>query len=667
MLSLLHLLALALPAGGAPPTAVVVTAPAPDKELDAAAAKLRRAVGAGSEADKKKALNELIALEDAGAAAILEAEYSRTSQDLRTYRDRIIRNTYVLGRKEELLALMELRAEHDGSLTDSVSRLRNEIRDLRAALDKDRRKERSRAKWRDQLGTATADLFGRLGTGSRRKAEGTIWTDAEEHAELGVRIGAVEMLGHIGGPGTALRLYELVADAHSDRQSIKKGLRKLEKEVHEFEGRLQEEAERQGGGMSRATQEQYNRLKADATSARRELTRLAFLLDAATEAAGRALDREEGKILDKAIATMLRHRKKAKGGLGLLILDVFRHSEDPGVAAVLRGLLAETKEPLVRAEIIDALASHGDRTIEEELIAVHLADESWHVRSRAVAALATLRSKDGIPALIERLEAEEGRVRTDIATALKSLTGKPFGTNVDTWRRFWKAEGAGFQVPEEEAELEGSLDVEETLGVTFFGIKTESQRVLFVFDVSGSMNFSMVPRSNPTDDMSRPPDMPREGEDSRLEVAKRELVKAFGGIRDGGLFNIVLYASDVWSWEDELVEMETETRSDALRYAESLGAVGGTNIYGALARAFDMAGVKEGDEWSAPLVDTMFILSDGRASVGVTTNAREILTYVEERNRAAGIVIHTIGLSGAQDAFLLRSLAEQNGGIYAAR
>ena len=45
----------------------------------------------------------------------------------------------------------------------------------------------------------------------------------------------------------------------------------------------------------------------------------------------------------------------------------------------------------------------------------------------------------------------------------------------------------------------------------------------------------------------------------------------------------------------------------------------------------------------------------------------EILAFVRERNAAAGITIHTVGLSGAQDAYLLKSLAEQNGGSYVAR
>jgi Mg-chelatase subunit ChlD len=83
--------------------------------------------------------------------------------------------------------------------------------------------------------------------------------------------------------------------------------------------------------------------------------------------------------------------------------------------------------------------------------------------------------------------------------------------------------------------------------------------------------------------------------------------------------------------------------------------------------ALDLAGADADEKWEEPEIDTIFVLSDGRPSVGLSTDADEILALVKERNEAAGITIHTIGLSGAQDAYLLRSLAEQNGGTYAAR
>jgi Mg-chelatase subunit ChlD len=67
------------------------------------------------------------------------------------------------------------------------------------------------------------------------------------------------------------------------------------------------------------------------------------------------------------------------------------------------------------------------------------------------------------------------------------------------------------------------------------------------------------------------------------------------------------------------------------------------------------------------VIDTIYFLTDGRATVGLTTNTEEILSYVRERNRNSGIVVHTIGLSDAHDAVLMRRLAEENGGTYVGR
>ncbi|MEO6709491.1 MAG: hypothetical protein ABI054_05895, partial [Planctomycetota bacterium] len=178
-----------------------------------------------------------------------------------------------------------------------------------------------------------------------------------------------------------------------------------------------------------------------------------------------------------------------------------------------------------------------------------------------------------------------------------------------------------------------------------------------------------TPKSNPTDDPGRPFDTPDEskGEFSRLTAAKRDLEKALGGIKDGGEFDIICYAADVWAWDDTPATMSPATRKEALAYIASLEGAAGTNIYSALEKAFDMSGVKPGSTWSKPVYDTIFFLTDGRATIGVTKETEEILSFVRERNANAGIVIHTIGLSGAQDADLLSRLASENGGLYVAR
>ena len=143
--------------------------------------------------------------------------------------------------------------------------------------------------------------------------------------------------------------------------------------------------------------------------------------------------------------------------------------------------------------------------------------------------------------------------------------------------------------------------------------------------------------------------------------------RSIGELQPGARFNLICYASDVWAWKDDLVEMKDDTRAQVLEYVGALRAVGATNIFGALQAALDMAGASGGDEWPAPEIDTIFLLTDGHPSVGVTMDTDEILAQVRDRNRSSGIVIHTIGLGGAQDAYLLGKLAEENGGTYVAR
>ncbi|MEM7309333.1 MAG: HEAT repeat domain-containing protein [Planctomycetota bacterium] len=648
------------------------TAPA-DKKLDAAAAELRTALAAGPRDKRQAALAGLVALGQPAAIPELQGHYAKASQALREARDELVQKTFAHDRKREMLAIMKVRAERDTSLKDMVDRLTQEAGNLSSEMQILRGRIREKDELCTDLGGATETLFASFPSGALKKANAALWKDAEDNASLGVRTAAVEMLGRVGGKGTPLRLHKIMAGVHRERLEKKKMLPELELKVREFERRYQRELEQNGGRALRGTPEAYNRTKKEPAKVRRELHKLAFLLDAAAEAAGRSLAREEGKDLEKSLRSLVKAQRSTKGDLRLLTLDVFASAGGDAVTGRVREMLADEEEPLVRAEMIDVLARLGDAASAAELIDTHLVDESWHVRSHAAAALAALRSREAVPVLIARLEEDEGRVLSDVQRALQSLTGERIGVNPTLWQRWWKNNGETFEVADEPEDPKGSLSAEEAVGVTFFGIKTESEKVLFVLDISGSMNFAMVPRNNPNDDPGRPYDMPEDGEDSRLDIAKQELIKALGAIGDGGIVNLVLYATDVQTLWDRPVVVDAEIREELLLKVEAMTAVGGTNLFGALQQAFEVAEGRElGDRrkegvWSDPVVDTVYLLSDGRPSMGVSTDPDEILAFVREENRTAGLTIHTIGLSGAQDAYLLKSLAEQNGGVYVAR
>lgn len=85
--------------------------------------------------------------------------------------------------------------------------------------------------------------------------------------------------------------------------------------------------------------------------------------------------------------------------------------------------------------------------------------------------------------------------------------------------------------------------------------------VVFVVDRSGSMS----------------------GE--KIEQAKGALRFVLNNLREGDLFNIVAYDSEIQSFRPELQKFDPETRQAALGFVEGLYAGGSTNIEGALATA----------------------------------------------------------------------------------
>jgi len=644
-----------------------VLAPLDEKALSAAQLKFAQAAAAGTEQEKAAALAELVGLGDAGAVPTLTLEYGNAAEGLRAGREEVLALRYACERREVVIAGLRAQAERDAAVKPTLEREEERLATLRKERAKAEKKVAELEPWRDAVADGLARLCEVLGPARRRKSDGEIWADAREGADTLQRAAAAELIGRIGGAGTAAGLHELMCESAASIDKLRARIAKAMGDVRKLERRWQEEAAANDGRVAQATADQYEQAKRESS----ELVTLGYRLEILVEASGRgaaaALARESGKELEKTLAKLVGALKRSKDRTRIDTLRLLAQCKGDSVKEQLRMLLAAETEPLGIATLVDGLAALGDATIEPALIGKFLPHESWYVRARAAAALAQLRSRAAVPALIARLEKEEGRSRSDLNAALQSLTGQNFRPVFAIWQRWWKENEASFVVPPLPPEKTALEEAAETGGVTFFGIATESQRVLFVLDLSGSMQFSMVPKNNPNDDPGRPYDLPGQGEMSRLEAAKRDLAKAVGGLRDGALFNFVLFATDVWTWSDELATMTPEMRKQAADFIAASDAVGATNIYGSLERALDLAGAKGGATWSAPVIDTIYFLTDGRATVGLTTSTDEILSFVRERNRNAGIVIHTIGLSDAHDAVLMRRLAEENGGTYVGR
>lgn len=644
-----------------------------DRELDEAQRRFLLACQAPDVAAREVALSRLLELDHPGVVVALQRGLAGTLDRLWSTARRTAATRDRVTHGRALLAALRLRSGADSSLTETVTRFEQRLVEDEGDLGRFEIELAQEQAWKRTAEQRVRAWCAGLSRGLAQRALARLVDDAEDATDFSLRRGAIVLVGWLGPPKGTLELLKLLERIYGERVTLLRSLPELEGRVIEEERRLQEverlaaaDPPRAGRRQVQVARAEVQRVRKEAAEPRRKATLCTFLLEAASEAAGASLEREEGKAFDEALRRLVHDIERSKGELAHVRLDVLAHAPQAAVAERLWELALETKAPALLAATIDALAAHGDPRFVDGLVEQHLEHPSWQVRSRTVQALASLRAKAGIEPLIRRLDEEEGRLRTDITRALRSLTGQRFHSDSTLWQAFWAEQGTDFVVPPEPplGGLFGTRD--DSADVTFFGIPTESQNVLFVLDVSLSMSLSIVPRANPDDDPGRGLDLPQANEETRLAVARRELMQALAGIHDGGRFNVVLYATDAWSYADSPCTMSGEERTRVAEFLRTTDAAGATNIFGALRVAFDVA-LGKGGPLGEPPLDTIYFLSDGRPTTGITLDAEELLSYARQRNVAAGITIHTVGLSGAQDAYLLRRLAQDSGGTWAAR
>jgi HEAT repeat protein len=316
---------------------------------------------------------------------------------------------------------------------------------------------------------------------------------------------------------------------------------------------------------------------------------------------------------------------------------------DPAWLASIEAAAASPQAE-VRNAALATLGKTGDKKFIPVLVKA-LDNDEWSTRYAALDALKDIRTPETIAALVGRIEKEEGLMQVRFADALWSLTGKPFRMSGAAWKSWWDKEGATFQ-PISLAEL-AKIEADEemrrlkltTKAATFFGIRIVSHRVIFILDVSGSMQIELD--SEYVGRRGRP----------RIDVAKEELVKAIDGLDPEALFNVIVFSSDVDSWlEGGMAESATATaRDQGKQFVQALGAAGATNLYDALRLAF-----------ADTNCDTIIVLSDGEPNAGEESDPAIIRERVKQWNEHRGVVIHTIAVGGT--FHVLEWLAQDSGG-----
>ncbi len=344
--------------------------------------------------------------------------------------------------------------------------------------------------------------------------------------------------------------------------------------------------------------------------------------------------------------------------------------------------LSQDKEPAVRCAVLEALAMLRSDRVRAPAMAA-LEDEGWQVRSAAISALGVVRHRDSIGPLVHRVEVEEGRLREDAAHALESLTGRNFGPRLELWKRFWDANKDHYQIPTE-AELATLRAKQAERGeqykvpgaMTYHGIETPSRSIIFVIDVSGSMENLVVEKER------------FEGGDYpsfvRMDIVKTELYRTVERLEPYVKFNVLSFATEVRPWKKTLVPANVLNKSSAVGWIQKLEPIGGaskedlaqvglvgsanldmgkTNSYDALMTALGAAGEGARTKDYQIDVDTIFFLSDGRPTHGRFVDPDDILREISNANQLRRVVIHTIAIGDFNKHFMER-LALENGGTF---
>ena len=203
---------------------------------------------------------------------------------------------------------------------------------------------------------------------------------------------------------------------------------------------------------------------------------------------------------------------------------------------------------------------------------------------------------------------------------------------------------------------------------TFYGLKTSGQKVVFVVDISGSMEgknegtlqdrvtgMAVQSSGNAIGNAIGGSVGSFIGRQSTSEVtklggAKRELIPAIQGLPDTSSFSIITFGNDVKPWMLGMAQASGRNTNIAAAFVKDLEANGGTPARKALEEAFNYQ--------DATLI---FFVSDGQPT---DSSAADILARVRELNAQRHVVVSTVGLGADQDEKFLTALASENGGRY---
>ncbi|MCG3135165.1 MAG: hypothetical protein HMLKMBBP_02671 [Planctomycetes bacterium] len=326
------------------------------------------------------------------------------------------------------------------------------------------------------------------------------------------------------------------------------------------------------------------------------------------------------------------------------------------------------EDPRVRLAVYEAFAERKDPAAVDVLVKA-LAEKDWPLRQAVVRAIAAQGDVRGVPPLVAQMQLEDGALLIDYANALQALTGESLGNFPEAWHGWYEAHKAELAEKGAKAVSKPVAKTEPKV-VDYYGIQVPSKKVLFLFDVSGSMEEKIGEDKGSVTGVKKDVYTGR-----KIDVARKIMNSTIRALPADATFEIVFFNHQVQSVFGKMTPATPENKAKAELAVEEIPPKGATWTYGALRQGFELAKSTCTAEAMNPCVDTIFLLSDGAPTDDSFDKAKlmepkEILDAVNEWNREFKIRIHTIAidprLQHGNLIRLMKDLAGRHHGLYRA-
>ena len=260
---------------------------------------------------------------------------------------------------------------------------------------------------------------------------------------------------------------------------------------------------------------------------------------------------------------------------------------------------------------------------------------SWQTASRAISLSKKLNDRLIVPLLIEamstwisRKEAggQAGRVLGELEQELSERSGLRLGQRPTRWRTWWRSIKNGrSKLPSEYPQINRTR-------ASFFGLRPNTDRVIFVLDGSGSMEALFTNDSAGTS--SR--------ENTRFKEATAQLIGCLEKLGEGTRFDVIIFNDKVRRFRSELVLANESTLKALKAWIKRKPPEGGTNLRGGVVDAMRRA--KNADH----AADTIIVLCDGETLQGPSW----VAPFIRSFNEKARVRFSAVQLGGQSDGTL---------------